>query len=40
MTSIKGTSCEKRIDECKLYEGTPMACQNNATCVDKSTGFE
>ncbi|VDP12982.1 unnamed protein product [Onchocerca flexuosa] len=36
---FEGETCENRIDECSLYQGTPAGCQNNASCILKSGGF-
>ncbi|VDK54591.1 unnamed protein product [Anisakis simplex] len=39
-SAFEGTTCENRVDECALYEGTHAGCQNNGTCVNKATGFQ
>uniref|UniRef100_A0A1I8EZ18 Cubilin n=1 Tax=Wuchereria bancrofti TaxID=6293 RepID=A0A1I8EZ18_WUCBA len=36
---FEGETCENRIDECSIYQGTPAGCQNNASCILKPDGF-
>uniref|UniRef100_A0A914BUV6 Cubilin n=1 Tax=Acrobeloides nanus TaxID=290746 RepID=A0A914BUV6_9BILA len=35
---FEGTTCEKTIDECALFQGTHAGCQNNGTCENLKTG--
>ncbi|VDN93661.1 unnamed protein product [Brugia pahangi] len=36
---FEGETCENRIDECSIYQGTPAGCQNNASCILNPDGF-
>ncbi|GMR59052.1 hypothetical protein PMAYCL1PPCAC_29247, partial [Pristionchus mayeri] len=35
-----GSQCEMGVDECEMYKGTSLGCQNNATCTNTDVGFE
>ena len=37
---LQGETCEDRVDQCALYSGTDIGCQNNGTCVNVDGGIE
>ena len=32
-------TCEQDVNECGIYAGTDLGCQNGATCVNTQEGF-
>lgn len=36
---FQGITCELDVNECGIYAGTDLGCQNGATCVNSQGGF-
>lgn len=39
-TGWEGSTCEKDVNECAIYAGTDLGCQNGATCTNKLGSYE
>lgn len=37
---FQGDTCEKDVNECAVFAGTDLGCQNGATCINKAGSYE
>lgn len=37
---MKGPNCDTDVNECAIFAGTDLGCQNGATCINKHGGYE